>query len=69
MTQPQAPADATVTTTAPAPAPPASGRLVRASAWMRRRRNTLLFNVVRGVAYGIGAGSAGLVFYWIRNGV
>jgi hypothetical protein len=29
---------------------------------MRRRRNTLLFNVVRGVAYGIG-------FYWIRNGV
>ena len=35
---------------------------------MRRRRNTILFSAVRGAAYGIGAGAAGLLFWWIRNG-
>jgi len=69
MTRPHAPADVTTAPApAPAPAPPKPSRFVRASAWMRRRRNTILFSAVRGAAYGIGAGAAGLLFWWIRNG-
>ncbi|EGG43371.1 MULTISPECIES: hypothetical protein [Streptomyces] len=51
-----------------APAPRGPGRLTRASAWLRRRRDTLLLSAVRGAAYGAGAGTVGLVFWWIRRG-
>lgn len=39
----------------------------RVPRWFARRRRTIAFHFVRGVAYGAGAGGVGLVLWWIEN--
>lgn len=42
-------------------------RRQRTSRWFARRRRTIAFHFVRGVAYGAGAGGVGFVLWWIEN--
>ncbi|WP_407548014.1 hypothetical protein QOM21_03390 [Streptomyces sp. Pv4-95] len=39
----------------------------RIARWIKRRRHVAATSLLRGVAYGIGAGGIGLVVWWIEN--
>jgi hypothetical protein len=42
-------------------------RICRGHRWIARRRTALIYNALRGAAYGSGAGIVGLVFWWIQH--
>ncbi|MFE0511987.1 hypothetical protein [Streptomyces sp. NPDC058964] len=48
-------------------APIQASRYQRVCRWFSRRRKSLAFHFVRGVAYGAGAGGVGFVVWWIEN--
>ncbi|MFJ9850336.1 hypothetical protein [Streptomyces sp. NPDC101150] len=42
-------------------------RRKRIARWAKRRRNVAATSLLRGIAYGIGAGGIGLIVWWIEN--
>ncbi|GAA2922641.1 MULTISPECIES: hypothetical protein [Streptomycetaceae] len=46
---------------------PVSRRIIRVTAWVGRRRYSLLSSALRGAAHAAGAGGVGLVFWWIQH--
>jgi hypothetical protein len=49
------------------PAPVQPSRTQRVLYWFRCRRKTITYQIVRGVAYGIGAGGVSIIVWWIEN--
>ncbi|TJZ44613.1 hypothetical protein FCH28_30310 [Streptomyces piniterrae] len=39
----------------------------RIGRWLKRRRSVVANGILRGAAYGIGAGGIGLIVWWIEN--
>ncbi|WP_170837882.1 hypothetical protein [Streptomyces sp. TP-A0874] len=53
--------------TAPSPTTDRNRRSGRARKWLARYRRTMAVSLVRGACYGLGAGAAGLAFWWLEQ--